>query len=132
MDPSDIHDQALALCELKVFCSPDWSKRCPKLFKSLSLSDKISATSRRLSRLGENYEKTGPPATLEKNASHRVPFPPRLKKARIGGYPVRHERRKWSFTCLAEGTAPDSLPTTLGKSVHELVFRCAANAENMI
>ncbi|KAL0919278.1 hypothetical protein M5K25_011364 [Dendrobium thyrsiflorum] len=65
-------------------------------------------------------------------ASHRVPFPPRLEKARIGGFPARHGRRKWSFTRLAEGTAPDSLPTTLGKSVHELVFWCAANAENRV
>ncbi|KAL0913064.1 hypothetical protein M5K25_016496 [Dendrobium thyrsiflorum] len=67
-----------------------------------------------------------------RHVSHRVPFPPHLEKACIGGYPVRHELRKWSFTRLAEGTAPGSLPTTLGKSVHELVFRCATNAENRI
>ncbi|KAL0923229.1 hypothetical protein M5K25_007274 [Dendrobium thyrsiflorum] len=72
------------------------------------------------------------PSVRMLQVSHWVPFLPRLEKGRIGGFPARHGHRKWDFTCLAICIAPDSLPTTLEKSVHELVFRCAANVENRI
>ncbi|KAL0926312.1 hypothetical protein M5K25_002528 [Dendrobium thyrsiflorum] len=60
MDPSDILDQALALCELKYISDlstlANYDGRSPAvqiLSKSLSFLDKISAASRRLPRLGE-------------------------------------------------------------------------------